>query len=238
MAGVGHHTDQVAQLRPCRESRRDRTVVGRLVVLTARRREPDGAGLECIGELSPHPREVVVGRLLLERALTHRPRAQRRVADVGRVVDRLRQPVDGVEVLGEGLPPPLQRRQRLGVDVLGSFEVAHHERPGVVAHRREGEPAVPHHRGRHAVPARVGALRVPEHLGVEVRVAVDEPGRHDVALGVDLPVAPLADPAHPGDHAVDDPDVAAIASRSRSRRPPGRCGSPRRTPSVYCYPTD
>ena len=42
-------------------------------------------------------------------------------------------------------------------------------------------------------------VRIPEHLGVEMGVAVDEARGHHVALGVDLPVAPLADPADPGD---------------------------------------
>ncbi len=78
-------------LVPRREARRDRPVVGGLVVLAARRREAR----------SPRPAapsaswpaisgEVVGGRLLLEGPLAHRPGAQRRVADVGRVVDRLR----------------------------------------------------------------------------------------------------------------------------------------------------
>ena len=51
---------------------------------------PIAPAAQRVGELSLHQREVVVGRLLLEGALPHRPRAQRRVPDVGRVVDRLR----------------------------------------------------------------------------------------------------------------------------------------------------
>ena len=106
-AEVAHDAHQPAELVPRREARRDRTVVGRLVVLAARGREADRAGAQRGVELTLHEREVVVGRLLLEGALPHGPRAQGRVADVGRVVDGLRQAVDGLQVLRERLPAPL-----------------------------------------------------------------------------------------------------------------------------------
>ena len=94
--------------------------------------KPDRAGRERVGELALHRREVVVGGLLVEGALAHRRRAQRRVADVGGVVDPLREPVDRVEVLGERLPAPLDAGgERARVDVLGPLEVAHDERAGV-----------------------------------------------------------------------------------------------------------
>ena len=46
--------------------------------------------------------------------------------DVGGEVDALRQSVDGVEVLGEGLEAPVDAGgQGRRIDVLGPFEVAH-----------------------------------------------------------------------------------------------------------------
>ena len=90
-AEVAHDADQLAHLVPRRETGSDRAVVGRLVVLAARRGEPDRPRAQRVGELRLHQREVVGGRLLLEGALAHRPRAQRRVTDVRRVVDGLRQ---------------------------------------------------------------------------------------------------------------------------------------------------
>ncbi len=57
--------------------------------------------------------------------------------------------------------------------------------------------------------------RVPEHLGVHVGVAVDEAGRHHVALGVDLAPAPLPDPADEGDAVADHADVGAERAQSR-----------------------
>ncbi len=184
-------------------------------------------------------REVVVGRLLLERALPHRPRAQRRVPDVGRVVDRLRaagRPRRGTR----GTSPSPTRSD---ASAAGSMSSA---------------------RSR----LRTTSARASSRTGASVNpqlpiTAVVTPCQHEFAPcgsqntwasrwvwpsmkpGVTTwpsasisCVAALADPAHPGDHAVDDPHVGPVGRRSRSRRPPGRCGSPRRTPSVYCYPTD
>ncbi len=59
----------------------------------------------------------------------------------------LGRPVDGVEVLGEGLPAPVDAGGQGGrVDVLGPLEVAHHQVPLVGSDRGEGEAAVAHHR--------------------------------------------------------------------------------------------
>ena len=106
--------------------------------------------------------------------------------------------------------------QRRGVDVLGAFEVADDERPGVRADGRERETAVAHHHGGDAVPARVAARRVPEHLGVHVRVAVDEAGRDDVALGVDLPAPSLEDAADERDPVTHHADVGPERAEARA----------------------
>ena len=117
----------------------------------------------------------------------------------------------------------------VGRDVLGPLEVAHDEVALVGPGRGEREAAVAHDHAGHAVPARAGAERVPQHLGVHVGVAVDEAGRDDVALGVDLVGAPLADAADGGDAARGArrhrPGSGAAPSRRRRRR----CGSPGRT---------
>ena len=75
---------------------------------------------------------------------------------------------------------------------------------------REREAAVAHHHGGDAVPARVGAELVPEHLRVHVGVPVDEAGRDHVAVGVDVGGAALLDATDRGDAAVDDADVGAV----------------------------
>ena len=57
-------------------------------------------------ELVAHPREIVRVRRLVEGPFAHRPGAQRGMADVRRIVNRLREGLDRVEVLGKGLPAP------------------------------------------------------------------------------------------------------------------------------------
>src|SRR5581483_8691200 len=114
-------------------------------------------------------------------------------------------------------PRPVDaRRHRRARDVLGPLEVAHDE---LLRRRRRGgerEPAVPHDRRRHPVPARAAAELVPEHLRVHVGVAVDEPGGHGVALGIDLLGAPLADAPDGGDPPVPDADVGPVAGQPRA----------------------
>ena len=97
--------------------------------------------------------------------------------------------------------------QRHRVDVLGPLQVADHQGPLVGADRSQREAAVAHHGRRHAVPARAASRGVPEHLGVHVRVPVDEPRGDRMTLGVDLLRAALGDLSHRGDAAVDDPDI-------------------------------
>ena len=147
--------------------------------------------------------------------VAHDVGAQRRVADVGGVVDALREPVDRIEVSGEVGPGPLDPGgERRGRDVLGPLEVAHDELVGVVAGGREREAAMPHHDRGDAVPARVRAELVPEHLRVHVRVRVDEPRRDDVTFGVDVGRPPLLDAADPRDSPVDDADVGTERSQA------------------------
>ena len=103
----------------------------------------------------------------------------------------------------------------VGRDVLGPLEVAHDEMALVGPRRCEGEAAVAHDHAGDAVVARARAERVPQHLGVHVRVAVDEAGRDDVPFGVDLVGAPFADPPDGGDAAPPHADVGPIARQPR-----------------------
>ncbi len=192
--------DEALHLAPAGQSAGYRAIVRCGVVGTARGGQPDGAGAHGRFELDLHASEVVLARLLFEGPLAHGPRPEGRVADVGGVVDAFGLAVDRVEVLGKGLPPPVDPGgQGSRRDVLGPFQVPDDQIPGVGTDRGEGEPAVAHdHRG-HPVPARAGAVRVPEDLRIHMGMAVDEPRRHNMALGVDLGRSPLGDPADFGD---------------------------------------
>ena len=57
------------------------------------------------------------------------------------------------------------------------------------------------------MPADRREIRVPADLRIEVGVQIDEAGRHDVALGVDLALALCRDLADFGDPAIGDSDV-------------------------------
>ena len=178
----------------------------------ARGRETNGAGGDRRLHLMHHRLGVILGRLVGEGALTHHIGAQRAVANVARVVDALGQRVEHVEELREGFPAPLDAGQHGGAaDVLGAFEVAEHEVRLALAARRQREAAIAHDHAGHALETGAGADRVPEDLGVHVRVAVDEARRHDMTLGIEGFHGGRGDAADLGDLAILDADIAAKA---------------------------
>ena len=78
------------------------------------------------------------------------------------------------------------------------------------------KPQLPGERSRDAVERRRAEVGIPERLGVEVGVDVDESGRDDAAVGVDRPAGRFVGRADGDDHAVADADVGASARRARS----------------------
>ena len=84
-------------------------------------------------------------------------------------------PLERVEVLGEGLPVPLDALGERGAgDVLDALHQLDEPLVPVGARRREADAAVAEDGGGHAVPARRREVRVPGGLAVEVGVHVDE----------------------------------------------------------------
>jgi hypothetical protein len=95
---------------------------------------------------------------------------------------------DGVEIFGEGLEGPLVAQtgaERAGAHALDLLEGADDEVAVLGPGGRHAEAAIAHHDGGDAVPGRHGQHTIPQHLGVVVRVDVDEPGSHDTIGGVD-----------------------------------------------------
>ena len=130
--------------------------------------------------------------------------------DVARDVGGVATPVEHVEVVGEGLPlaPRHPVGERGAGDVLDAF---HHVDELLVvgrAHGREADAAVAEHDGRDAVGGRGLQAVVPGDLAVVVGVEIEEPGRHQRAVGVDLLRRGLVDLADGDDAAVADADVA------------------------------
>ena len=100
--------------------------------------------------------------------------------------------VDVVEPLAERSPIP--RRSRTQRVDRHALDPGHHSHDvvdvAVVAERRDREPAVPAHDGRHAVQRRRRAHRVPQNLRVVVRVKIDEAGRDHQAVDVERSAPP------------------------------------------------
>src|SRR3546814_17150428 len=92
--------------------------------------------------------------------------------------------------------------------VLCLVEVSHDEVASQTRRRRrQRESAVSHHHSGDAVPAGVRAELVPEHLGVEVRVTVDESRSYDGTCRVQLLSSASADATYFDDEPVVDCDV-------------------------------
>ncbi len=177
--------------------------------------EAAGAGAHGrLGELG-HLGHVVHGGIVMG-ALAHHVGAQRGVRNLGGDVDRARRGVECVEVLGEGLPLPVDALVERGAgDVLDTLHQLDEEVLAIGAHGGEAHTAVPHHDGGHAVPARRGHVGIPRGLAVVVGVDVDPPRHQDEAVAVDLSTPALGDVAHFGDELAVDGDIG------RTSRPPG-----------------
>ena len=206
MPGVhlAHDADQPAHLVPRGQAARDRAPVGRLVARRARGREADGAGANGVAQLALHGAQVVLAGRLLEGALAHGVRAQRGVADVAGVVDALGQR----RRRGRGTPGTSSRssrcrrpspRRRCPRRARGCA------RPDAARSCAQGarvKPQLPITTVVTPCQHEQVPQRIPEDLGVHVRVAVDEAGRHHLAVGVDHLARALADATDGGDAAV------------------------------------
>jgi hypothetical protein len=180
-----------------------------------RGRESDGARLDSLADVARHRLEVVLARGPVEGPLAHHVSPDRGMADIARVVDALRQAVEHVEEFRKRLPAPFDAGAHgLAAQVLRTLEIAEHQVGLALAAGRQRESAVPHHDGGDAVIAGAGADRIPEHLGVHVGVAVDEAGRHHMALGVDGLARRRRDAPDERDLARLDADVGAIGRQA------------------------
>src|SRR4029453_1233921 len=100
-----------APLLPVCKAARHGTIVGRQMVRRARCGETDRTSAYCFLNDRSHSLQILRRRALGERAFTHGVGAERRMTEVPRVVDALRQPIDRVEKLRERLPTPADPRQ-------------------------------------------------------------------------------------------------------------------------------
>ena len=185
----------------------------------ARGREAERARRERRGDLGAHLDQLGRRRraAFLGGGCAERELAERRVAHQARRVHAERARGQRVEVAA--VAPPAERHageDALGRDLFDGLERA--REPLLVAglHRREGHAAVAHHHRGDAVPAAGARERIPEELRVEVRVRVDEAGRHQAAGGVDRPPAALRHRPDRDDAVAFDRDVGGEGRPARA----------------------
>ena len=200
-------------------ARRQLAVLG-AVQQCAGRREADRPGLDRLAHDLGHGLDLVGCRLgVLAAAVAHHVRPHGAVGDERAHVDGAGHAVELVEVLGERLPVPAHALGEGGAgDVLDALHELDQPRPLGRVGRGEADAAVAHDDGGYAVPARRADLGIPRGLAVVVGVDVDEAGRDQAPVGVDL-APPRSDVGADGDDAVAvDGDVRGARGADRARR--------------------
>lgn len=154
----------------------------------ARRREAESAGTDGVGRDTAHGGDVGLGRgLVADGALAHHVDADGGVRKERAQVDVALLAIERGDVLAERLPLPVEP---LVHDRAWNVLDALHQLDQLLSvgrfARREANAAVAHHRRGDAVPRRRRHVAIPDGLAVVVGVNIDEAGRDDTALGVDL----------------------------------------------------
>ena len=211
---LAEHADQLTDLVPGSEPTRNRLAVRRLVVARARGGKAGGARLNGTADFTLHGFEIVVGRFFSKSPLTHDVGPQRGMTDIGRIVNAFGQPLNRIQVFRIGGPTPLDacfhgfRR-----NVFGALQIPHHQQFVFFTARGEREAAVTHHHAGNAMPARACTQRVPKHLGVHVRMAVNKAGGNDMPLGIDDFPGVLTNFANGDNFARSDSDIGLKAGQ-------------------------
>ena len=159
-----------------------------------------------------------LGGLVPRPALAHDVGPHRAVGDLGSDVDGESAALQGVEVLGEALPLPLDAFGESGAgDVLDALHEADEPVVAVRTGRREADAAIAGDDGGHPVPRAGGEDLVPRRLAVVVGVDVD-PSRGDQrAVGVDRALGTHpAQRAHGRDAPVVHRDISGARGCSRA----------------------
>ena len=188
--------------------------------------EAERAEAQAVGDELGDAGDLVGGRLPLVRGVgpEHR-RAHRHVTDERREVAQHRELIEHAEVVGlcatGEAHAVVDRRARDLLD--GTQRVDDVVARGVVGDRRERVPTIAGDHGGHAERRRRRDIGVPEEVGVEVRVRVDEAGREHEVAAVDLRASGARCVAHHRDPVAVDGDVGlepgAAAAVEHQRAP-------------------
>ena len=209
-AFLAQHLAQGVQLLELCETAGHRVAVG--VHVDEAGGQADGAVAQALAQQGLHGRDLVGRRGALLGVGAHDPKPDHAVAYQGRDVDR-QVGLDGGAVAGEVLPGPLGvlLGEGLGGHFLDLLEHADHDVAVRGAQRRQGQGAVAGDYGGHPMLQRRAGLAVPQKLGVEVGVRVDEPRRHHAFGRVDGAPRLAGDGPDLDDLAVLDRDIGPNA---------------------------
>jgi len=206
-AGIAQGFAQSLELTALRESARHR--LAPFVDVDATHAHSDRARGERLLELALHRHDFVIGRAALVGVVAHDVHAQRAVAEQRCEVDaEIATP--RVDPFGEGLPTPLDAD--IEEHLWELFDLAEHARhacPLIRTQRCERKRAVAGDNSADAVLDHRRRERIPTELRVEVRVNVDEAGRHDASGGVDHTVGVSIDTTDTDDVPIVHADVRA-----------------------------
>ena len=205
------HAGQLDELAVIGEARRHGVALRVVVRVGGRRGEAESSRRETVAEQFAHRRQLISGRTAPVCLLTHDEASDRGVPDHEGGVD-----AEGIlepgEVIRGCAPVPghagFKRRKGHALDPR---EHRHQVGAGRGRERGDAEAAVAGHDCRHAVEGRRAERRVPERLGVEVGVHVDETGAHDPTAGVDHLGRVVVHRADGDDLSVADADVGRSA---------------------------
>ncbi|CAB4992064.1 unannotated protein [freshwater metagenome] len=78
---------------------------------------------------------------------------------------------------------------------------------------RDRETTIAHHHCRHAVPTRIRTRGIPEHLGIHMRMTVDETGCNHIATSIDLDLPAFRNFTNARDSSVGDSDIGDNTQR-------------------------
>ena len=207
-------TRDAGQLRVRRFGRGRVATIAGPVIIGAPRAESDRTLRHRLAGQARHLGDLFGRRLdRRQRAITHHINAQGIVGHLNRKVDRMGK-VDGIHVLGERLPPPVDAfRERGAGDVLDPLHQIDETLPIHGPNRSKSDAAVPHHHRRDPVKDARGEIGIPRHLAVVVGMDVDESRRHEQARRVEHTSGLPLTITDRDDAAVGDGDIGATRGR-------------------------
>ena len=132
------------------------------------------------------------------------------------VIDGFRQFFHVIQVLGKGLPGPVDSGHHcIGGDVFNRFQATREPLLLLRPTRCQCKAAIAHDHAGYTVPAGATARRIPGNLGIHVGVAVDESWGDHLAFSINNLVRIAVDATHLDNLTVLNTDVCPVSWSTR-----------------------